>query len=728
MDRLARRTVVLGGMGIIASILAILGVIVAEVVPLFRPPEATFAGTAPAPAGAALPPLLADVDEYREIAWILDAAGVIRFASLTDAAPPEPVTLAGLAGGAPVSASAAGDGHFALGTADGRVLPFRATFETVWEEGRRRVAPRIEEQPALAVDPEGRRGVTAAACATRAEDGMVCAALLGPREIVLVAVRERRALIGDATREETRQALPAGFRGEARGLAIDGRGDDLFVGTSLGQVVRYDLRDRSAPRLADVVQTAARPGTAVTVLGFLLGDRTLVAGDAAGGVRTWQVVRSDAAGGFRLVRANEFAPHAAPIVALSPSRRDKGFVTADAGGVARLQYGTSGETILEFAGAPPRAVVLAPKGDGLLMVDGNGVPSRWEIRNPHPEASLGTLFGRVAYEGYDRPEWVWQSTGGTDDFEGKFSLTPLIFGTLKGTFYALLFAVPLALLGALYASQFMHPAIRAVLKPAVEIMAALPSVVLGFVAGLWLAPAVERLVPGLALAPLTITGIILLGAIGWRLAPAPLRGRLRPGSEVLLLLPLVLLGAWIAFALGARLEQTLLAGDYRSWILGSLGLAYDQRNSIVVGIAMGFAVIPVIFTIAEDALANVPQHLTAGSLALGATRWQTALRVVLPTASPGIFSAVMIGFGRAVGETMIVLMATGNTPVMNLSPFNGFRALSANIAVELPEAPEGGTLFRVLFLAALLLFALTFAVNTAAEVVRLKLRERYRYL
>lgn len=172
----------------------------------------------------------------------------------------------------------------------------------------------------------------------------------------------------------------------------------------------------------------------------------------------------------------------------------------------------------------------------------------------------------------------------------------------------------------------------------------------------------------------------------------------------------------------------LLGGDYRSWLLRVLGLTYDQRNSMVVGLTMGFAIVPIIFTIAEDALSNVPGHLAAGSLALGATRWQTAIRVILPTASPGIFSAVMIGFGRAVGETMIVLMATGNTPVMDLSIFNGFRALSANIAVELPEAPEGGTLYRVLFLAAFLLFAMTFVVNTAAEIVRLRLRRRYQDL
>jgi len=206
------------------------------------------------------------------------------------------------------------------------------------------------------------------------------------------------------------------------------------------------------------------------------------------------------------------------------------------------------------------------------------------------------------------------------------------------------------------------------------------------------------------------------------------RGRFRPGAEVFVLLPVVVASAAIAFALGGLIEARLLGGDYRGWLLSALGLTYDQRNSLVVGVAMGFAVIPIIFTIAEDSLTNVPQHLRAGSLAMGATRWQTAVRIVLPTASPGIFSAIMIGFGRAVGETMIVLMATGNTPIMDWSPFNGFRTLSANIAVEIPEAPVNGTLFRVLFLAALLLFAVTFVVNTVAELVRQRLRRRYAQL
>jgi phosphate transport system permease protein len=147
---------------------------------------------------------------------------------------------------------------------------------------------------------------------------------------------------------------------------------------------------------------------------------------------------------------------------------------------------------------------------------------------------------------------------------------------------------------------------------------------------------------------------------------------------------------------------------------------------LVVGFVMGFAVIPLVFTIAEDALSNVPTSLVSGSLACGASRWQTVWRVVVPTAISGIVSAIMIGFGRAIGETMIVVMATGNTPVMEANPFNGMRTLSANIAVELPEAAVGHTHFRALFLGACCLFFLTFVINTLAEVLRQRLRERYK--
>jgi phosphate transport system permease protein len=166
-------------------------------------------------------------------------------------------------------------------------------------------------------------------------------------------------------------------------------------------------------------------------------------------------------------------------------------------------------------------------------------------------------------------------------------------------------------------------------------------------------------------------------------------------------------------------------GDFRHWLTDTQNVRYDQRNCIIVGFAMGFAVIPIIFTICEDALSAVPQHLVSGSIACGASRWQTALRIVLPAAGSGIFSAIMVGFGRAIGETMIVLMATGNTPVMDWSIFNGMRTLSANIAVEIPEAPNGGTLYRILFFSGFLLFLTTFVINTGAEMIRQRLRRKF---
>ena len=173
------------------------------------------------------------------------------------------------------------------------------------------------------------------------------------------------------------------------------------------------------------------------------------------------------------------------------------------------------------------------------------------------------------------------------------------------------------------------------------------------------------------------------------------------------------------------LELHLFGCDVRQYITNDLGIDFDQRNSLVVGIAMGFAVIPTNFSMAEDAIFSVPKHLTSGSLALGATRWQTLVGVVLLTASPGIFSAVMMGLGRAVGETMIVLMATGNTPIMDWNIFEGMRTLSANIAVEMPESEVGSTHYRVLFLAAFVLFIFTFFFNTVAELVRQRLRDKY---
>ena len=406
------------------------------------------------------------------------------------------------------------------------------------------------------------------------------------------------------------------------------------------------------------------------------------------------------------------------------------------------------------------------------------------------------------YEGYESHEDVWQSSSGTDDFEPKYGVYPLIFGTLKATFYSMLFGAPLALLAAIYTSEFLKPQIRSRVKPTIEIMASLPSVVLGFLAALFFAPLVEDIVPEMLTSFAAVPFMLLVGAYLWQFIPPS-----RVVAAQWFRLPMIFVamcgGLVLAWGVGGGVEKWLFAGDIKAWLNGQIGTGtggwmilllplsaitvfaaanvlltpvirrltnltrtqfivldfvrflttslatvlvawavsatlsglgwdprgsfvdtYIQRNALVVGFIMGFAIIPIIYTISDDALSAVPESLRAASLGAGATQWQTAVRVIIPTAMSGLFSAVMVGLGRAVGETMIVLMAAGNTPVMDWNIFNGFRTLSANIAVELPEAVRDSTHYRMLYLAALCLFALTFCLNTVAEVIRLRFRKK----
>jgi phosphate transport system permease protein len=349
----------------------------------------------------------------------------------------------------------------------------------------------------------------------------------------------------------------------------------------------------------------------------------------------------------------------------------------------------------------------------------------WDVENKHPEVSWSSLWNEVWYENYDEPDYIWQSSAATNDFEPKMSLTPLAFGTIKAALYAMLFAIPLAICGAIYTAYFMAPEWRRKVKPVIELMEALPTVIIGFLAGLFLAPFIEANLPGVFTILIVLPVGILLFGFTWANLPKAIRHRVPDGWDAALLIPVLLFLVWLSMTMATPIEQSFFGGDMRTWISNDLGINFDQRNALVVGIAMGFAVIPSIFSIAEDAIFSVPKHLSHGSLALGATPWQTLVRVVMPTASPGIFSAVMIGMGRAVGETMIVLMATGNTPVMDWNIFEGMRTLSANIAVEVAESEVHSTHYRVLFLAAFVLFMFTFVVNTVAELIRQRLRNKY---
>ena len=721
LDRLAQALITLGGIAVILSIIGIFIFLLKEVAPVFFSPQGTqtghLAGTPPA---VALPQSsLVGMDEYQEIIYQLTAGSdsQIRFFNAQSGAPIAldlPPALAQV----PLTAIArvVGTGNrFAFGTDDGRIIPVAIDFTANFEKGARHIVPTVTLGVPMQLTPAKEQIIRLAYQQT--ERGTLAAALTNRGHLWYAATPFN--------------AIPVTLTGygteSVTALIFDSRGETLSIGTTGGNLYLYDVREGAQPSLIETISVAPA-GTTVTALSYLIGDRSLVIGTSAGDVSVWMPVRQAQESSithFRLI--HQFDAHPSPVTGISPSLRDKGFITGDSQGNLFVHYSTSEQTLLKLPGNHQaiRALTFSPKVDGAVALTDQGELLRYAIHNPHPETTLATLFMPVWYEGYEGPEHVWQSSSGADDFEAKFGLVPLIFGTLKGTLYAMLVAVPLALLGAIYTSMFMHPDLRAKIKPTIEIMAALPTVILGFLAGLWLAPVLDRMFPAMVAMTIAVPMSAAVTAILWQYLPAVIIRRVRPGMESFILIPIIIATVWTCLGLNQPIESFLFGSDYKTWFATHWGLRYDQRNALVVGFAMGFAIVPIIFSISEEALSNVPRHLIAGSLALGATRWQTLVKLVLVSASPGIFSALMIGFGRAVGETMIVLMATGNTPIMDWSLFNGFRTLSANIAVEIPEAPHGGTLYRTLFLAAVLLFVFTFLINTVAEVVRQRLRTRY---
>jgi len=687
-------------------------------------------------------------------------------------------------------------------------------------------------------------------------------------------------------------------------LAINEGGSDVIVAWETGEAFRVNCRD---PQDAFVTEWGrlVEPGRKLTLMQYMLGDRTLIFGDDLGNVYSgftvslkqprvgemlseawlaanevdrelaqqkkrdfltrWEMLPTDrerllqewlwmqaknprewlAGPGLydatydfeqiddTFVRAKQLPGASEPLSALGVSPRSRLIVLGHEDGTMRLVYvthaGEIGVVTAQNKGAV-EALVVTPKEDAFVAVTESGayeykfVPKHpGETPKPgHPGVTLSSWLTRQWYEGYKEPGYTWQSSAATTGAEEKLSLTPLIFGTLKATFYSMIFGAPLALLAAIFSSEFLHPRAKAVIKPTVELMASLPSVVLGFLAGLVFAPFVEDVVPATLASFFLIPLAIATAAFVWQMMPQTATIRLSNWRPLVMVVPIVL-GLLVAYLIGPLIEQWLFAGDIRQWTswtpnivdlsqekyrsafggwmllltpLAAVGVAvasgrvvnprlrsymsgldrgamatflflkfaagialtlavaamlamlldvtgfdpraplilrgldfapigtYIQRNALVVGFAMGFAIIPIIYTIADDALSSVPEHLRGGSLGCGATPWQTATRIIIPTAMSGLFSAVMIGLGRAVGETMIVLMAAGNTPVLELNMFNGFRTLSANIAVELPEAVQNSTHYRMLFLAGLVLFAMTFVLNTVAEFIRQQFRKR----
>jgi phosphate transport system permease protein len=734
-DKLFKFVMTFGGLSVIIAISAIFFYLASVVVPIFMPAEMAPLERLPVPAARGAVVHFA-AEEQAEIGARFLSDGAAEFFDLRNGramgaarlVPPQ---------GARITAFAAGDlsqKAVAYGLDDGRMLLARQSYQVSFRQDPndpakdiRTITPSLDHPLGEAPLPVDERGHALKLLTVQHnDDNTTAVALTDDGRLVMTAYSSRTNMItGEVVSEHESVELPLPPDGEIRLLLLEVKQRDLYVLHGDRHISHYDVSDKAKPRLVQTVAVAPQ-GERVTAANLLSGGYSLIVGTDKGNLAQWFQVR-DKDNNNHLTHIYDFKPMRHAVTVIAPEHFRKGFMVGDAKGDIGLYYATSRRQLLTRSSGDEavQVLALAPRANAIMVQNASGALQVAHIDNEYPEVSFYALWQKVWYESYTEPEFIWQSSAATSDFEPKFSLAPLTFGTLKAAFYAMLVAIPLAVLGAIFAAYFMSAKMRAIVKPSIEIMEALPTVILGFLAGLWLAPFVDNNLAGTLLAIFLLPFSFVITAYVWHLLPRSLTQRVSAGWEAALLIPSIILVIWVSITLGHPIEAAFFGGNMPHWVSTELGWTYEQRNSLVVGIAMGFAVIPTIFSIAEDAVFSVPKHLTSGSLALGATPWQTLFNVVLLTASPGIFSAIMVGMGRAVGETMIVLMATGNTAVMDLSIFTGFRTLSANIGVEMPEAAVGTTHYRLLFFSALVLFAFTFVVNTLAELVRQRLREKY---
>jgi phosphate transport system permease protein len=917
-DRLSTVLISVGGLGVVVAVLGICVYLVGVTSRLLQSGEiGPKADIRISVAGGE--PLAASCDEYRTSLLALDRSGMVRQFQVAGG------TIAAeqrvFAEATPPSAIVRDEasGTIALGFPDGRIQLGRLGFETDFLSDSqseaelatldvgatrahaggvvsrtplrqlRRVRPVVEMAEPVEIDA-GKGAVKLLSYAVRNDREMIVA-LRDDGTMVLENVKKVRPLGGGPARVELETTIVPyrpreGNRDLPAWMFVTADGANILTLWADGTLQRYSTADLEKPAYVETIRLA-ETGRRITQAAMLLGGKTLITGDDAGAVSGSFAARDRATTNvdrYRWVRAHDLgniAGDASPVVAIGISSRDRCFTAFDAKGRGVVWNMTSAKRVVEPQApslADGRIAIITPKMDGVMLVGASGSVASWAMMPGHPEATLVSAFGKVWYEGEESPAHVYQSSSGDDSSEPKLGLTPLVFGTLKATIYTLIIAVPLAILAAIFTSEFLDRRTRAVLKPVIETMASLPSVVMGFIAAIVVAPLVLRYLPGVLLAFVTLPIAVVLAAHLWNFLPRQLVSRGGLIARVVALVIVTAIAGWATLRLGPVLEGILFSprgndllmmaggstpvadaerpewfgarrdataeelrqlrrdglsfrdgrlikpagsldspeikaqiarygldspslqqwlngvfgGAWPGWLLltfpaaiilgawangryispwlqgvGSLGsvrlapgvelakfvgvlgvgfaaaaiasslltlLGLDprdsifgtlqQRNTLVVALAMSVAVIPLVYTLCEDAMSSVPEHLRSASLAAGATRWQTALRIVLPVAASGVFSATMIGLGRAAGETMIILMATGNTPIMSWSIFDGMRTLSANIAVELPEAPVGSTHYRVLFLCGLVLFVLTFAVNTLAEMVRIHYRKR----
>jgi phosphate transport system permease protein len=844
-DRVAQLCITIGGIATIVAVLLVFVFLLYVALPLFR--QAHIENGNLTQLETSSETLLAETDENQTLYWRLDTSGkfllydlqthkLISDQQLTSASTP---TCAAL-----IPEPTDADGaikEFAVGLASGAVvlvklkqvqelkrsdslpdsvLKMERGERQVWEKGIlehteqglfrwQTVQLEVGEPTALS---EHALSTVDFQLITEKERKLAATSVQG-EVFVANVTSEENILTGETTLaiEPQTITLPTSHAAQAPWrVHLMGRGTDLVCLWRDGRLLRLVDLDAAKPTIADQLNVLSSSRGEITASLMLQMRSTLMIGESSGSLSAWFAAREkeNDSGASKLFCGHVLPSMSSAITSLARSTHIRMVAAGAESGEVAVYHITSERKLASHTAFsnPVVSVQIAPNDDALIAFSKNEM---WQANfEPyHPEVTFSTLFQPVWYEDYDRPLNKWQSTSGTDAPEPKLGVWPLVFGTLKATFYSMMFAVPLALMAAIYTSEFIDVRFKSPIKSSIELMAVIPSVVLGYLAGLVFAPFVENVLPTVLTSFLVIPFLFMLAAQLWQLLP---RKYALPWARYRLLLLALTLGIGFTTSswLGPIAEIWLFAGNFKEWLqnhsgdatggwffllmpgitllvaaglnnyvnprlrisfgsltreafaavnlvkfllavfltcasayllgawLSSMGYdlrggifdSYSQKNSLIVGFVMGFAVIPIIYTISEDALSTVPQHLRSASLGCGATPWQTTWRIVLPTAASGLFSAIMVGFGRSIGETMIMLMATGNMPLTDINMFNGFRSLSANIAEELPESAPWSTHFRLLFFTGLILLVLTFFINTLAEMVRISFRRRARQL
>ncbi|MCP5021119.1 MAG: ABC transporter permease subunit [bacterium] len=827
MEVIAELAIRAGGVGIIAAVTLMMAFLFSVAYPLFRGTNVGEQTQAPLVSGG-VPTKYMGIDEGESVAWLLEEEGRLRALQISDGERFVEADLFPQAQVTAVTTPLLGE-IFCFGFADGTVRKAEIGFHTeevLDENFPAGESPLEKEQERLIGKEHFQRTKSDSLRRTTfvwkvhealespaidgiqyldrvvASTGEFFGMIDGGGSVRVLRVRETENMMTfevermvDAT--DLTSILPQRDQKPTQVLLAAGA-TQAYVVYPDGTLVQVSLLLFSTPALVESI-SVLESGADLERIEFLPGRSTLLVSDSKGKLSSWFSVRPEEGGESMLTRIQDYNEGGSGLQSLAFSHRSRMFLAGRNDGSIVAQQATTGSVVHTFQ-IPPgeRILQLAfhPRQNGVVALTDRGLHN-WRVDFGYPEATLRSIFTPIWYEGYSKPEHVWQSSSSSDDFEPKIGMWPLVFGTIKATFFAMLFGAPIAILAALFTSEYMQSRSRSTTKTLVELLAGLPSVVLGFLAALVVAPFVQEHLAKTLSAFFLIPLVLLAGAYLWQMQSSVKR-RKRAGATrqlAILICPIVAIGlAWLA---GPLLESALFGGDAQAWLdhrhgvaasgwffllipfaaaavlllfslcrsrdasgqkslarfLGGLALTltlaavaafllqilgfdprggvldtYEQRNALVVGIAVGLVVLPIVFTLTDDTLGEVPQDLREASLGAGATQWQTAIRVVLPFATSGIFSALMVGLGRAVGETMIVLMAAGNTPLTEWNVFNGFRTLAANIATEIPEAVVGSAHYRALFFTAILLFGMTFVINTLAELVRRHFRAKVRAL